>query len=74
MTDEELLEIITAEQSRRSFQRSLGRVIRENKGKAKPPAMKLEDLGLAPVICTLLRSKGLSEAALITQIRKAGLL
>jgi len=74
MTDEELLEMVTLEQTRRSFQRAIGRVIRINKGKSSPPLKTLEQLGLAPAICEMLRAKGQDESTLIRQIQKAGLL
>lgn len=74
MTSLQLEEMVRTEQTRRSFQRAVGRTLRINKNKPSPAITSLEQLGLAPEICILLRAKGLSEVTLIAQIRKAGLL
>jgi len=75
MTDEQLLLIVEKEQTRRTFQRAMGRIIRSNKDKPPSrPKLTLEQLGLAPAICEMLRAKGTDEATLIRQIQKAGLL
>ena len=79
MTIDELIPIITADQARRTIQRSLGRSLRiakddgsAAKAKRKPPT--LESLGFAPSICDQLRLTGKSEAELIKLMRLKGLL
>lgn len=74
MTDDQLLEMITREQTRRSFQRTVGRTLRMAKDHPSHPKPTLESLGLHPDIITRLRASGVKEELLIAQIRKAGLL
>ena len=74
MSPEELLSKVTQEQTRRSFQRAMGRVIRMEKDKPTKRKLTLESLGLAPEICARMRESGLSESQLISKIQKAGLL
>jgi hypothetical protein len=74
MLPEALLQMVTLEQRRRSFQRAIGRTLRAAKGKSKPKIKTLESLGLAPEIITRLRASGVKEETLIIQIQKAGLL
>ena len=75
MSPSALEEMVRTEQQRRSFQRAVGRTLRINKDHPKRSTITtLEQLGLAPSICSLLRMKGMSESSLIAQIQKAGLL
>ena len=75
MTNDELLAMVTADQQRRSIQRSLGRLHRMMKDKPSPkPKLTLEQLGLDPSLITRMRASGLSEAVLIKRIQEAGLL
>jgi len=75
MQEGDYLELITKEQNRRTFQRAMGRIIRQ--AKDKPTHTKLtclEQLGLAPEVCTKLRASGMNEQKLIRKIKEAGLL
>ena len=79
MTIDELTSIITADQARRTIQRSMGRSLRAAKddgtaAKAKRQPATLESLGFAPSICSQLRLTGKSEAELIKLMREKGLL
>lgn len=79
MTLNELTALITADQARRTIQRSLGRSLRKAKddgtaAKAKRAPATLESLGFAPSICSQLRLTGKSEAELIKLMRQKGLL
>ena len=79
MTIDELTTFITADQVRRTLQRSLGRSLRQSKtdgsaAKAKRAPPTLESLGFAPSICNQLRLTGKSEAELIKLMRQKGLL
>ena len=74
MTDKQLLEMVTTEQRRLSFQSAVGRTLRIAKDHPKRSPLTLESLGLAPEIITRLRASGADEAQLIAKIRKAGLL
>lgn len=79
MTIDELIPLITADQVRRTIQRSLGRSLRQSKDdgsatKAKRSPATLENLGFAPSICNQLRLTGKSEAELIKLMRQKGLL
>lgn len=76
MTNDELLAMVTADQQRRSIQRSLGRLHRMIKDKPphKSQLTNLEQLGLDPSLITRMRASGLSEAVLIKRIQEAGLL
>ena len=79
MSSDELTQIVTADQVRRTLQRSLGRSLRASKSdgsaareKRKPPT--LESLGFAHSICNQLRLTGKSEKELIKCMREKGLL
>lgn len=79
MTNDELTQLITADQTRRSIQRAMGRVLRQSKAdgsaaKAKRQPLTLEKLGFAPAICTQLRLSGKSESELIKLMQAKGLL
>ena len=79
MTLDELTQIITADQVRRTIQRSLGRSLRQSKtdgsaAKAKKAPATLESLGFAPSVCSQLRLTGKSEATLIKLMGEKGLL
>lgn len=72
---DDLLKFVIQEQMRRGLQRSAGRVIRAAKdSNRKPKIMTLENLGIDPSLCQRLRASGQSEMALITKVRKAGLI
>ena len=67
--------LIVKEQERRTFQRAIGRIVRSNKGKSNTTKIThLEQLGLSPIIIAKLRATTRSEAELLKQIQKAGLL
>lgn len=79
MTLNELTELVTRDQARRTIQRAMGRVLRQSKddgsaarAKRRPPT--LEQLGFAPELCERLRLSGKSEAELIRLMRDKGLL
>ena len=79
MTPDEIIALVTADQARRTVQRSMGRVLRQAKddgsaakAKRKPPT--LEGLGFTPEICTQLRLTGKTEAELIKLMQQKGLL
>lgn len=79
MTIDELVTLITADQARRTIQRSMGRSLRAAKddgsaAKAKRAPATLESLGFAPSICNQLRLTGKSEAELIRMMKEKGLL
>ena len=79
MTNDELVAMVTADQTRRTIQRAMGRVLRQSKddgtlAKAKRAPATLESLGFAPAIATQLRLTGKSEAELIKLMREKGLL
>ena len=79
MSSDELTQIITADQVRRTVQRSLGRSLRAAKddgsaAKAKKAPATLESLGFAPSVCSQLRLTGKSEATLIKLMGEKGLL
>lgn len=79
MTIDEITAIITADQVRRTIQRSMGRSLRQAKddgsaAKAKRAPATLESLGFAPSICDQLRLTGKSETELIKLMREKGLL
>ena len=79
MSIDELIPFITADQVRRTIQRSLGRSLRAAKdngsaAKAKRAPATLESLGFAPSICNQLRLTGKSETELIKLMRLKGLL
>lgn len=79
MTIDELVTLITADQARRTIQRSMGRSLRAAKddgsaAKAKRAPATLESLGFAPSICNQLRLTGKSEAELIRMMKDKGLL
>lgn len=79
MSNDELTTFITADQARRTIQRSMGRSLRQAKddgsaAKAKRAPATLESLGFAPAICSQLRLTGKSEAELIKLMREKGLL
>lgn len=75
---DDLIAIITADQARRTIQRSLGRSLRDGSAakarrqEAKAPT--LESLGFAPAICSQLRLTGASEQEIIKLMREKGLL
>lgn len=79
MTPNELIQLVTADQARRSVQRAMGRVLRQAKddgsaAKAKRQPLTLEKLGFAPQICAQLRLTGKSESELIKLMAAKGLL
>lgn len=79
MSASELTELITADQTRRTVQRAMGRVLRQSKddgtlAKAKRQPLTLEKLGFAPAICEQLRLTGKTEAELIKLMQQKGLL
>ncbi len=74
MTDDQLLEMVTLEQRRRSFQRTVGRTLRMAKDHPTRQKTTLESLGLAAPIIEKLRASGVKEEVLISRIQKAGLL
>lgn len=79
MSLEEITTLVTADQTRRTIQRAMGRVLRQAKddgtaAKAKRAPATLESLGFAPSICDQLRLTGKSEAELISLMRQKGLL
>ena len=79
MTISELTELVTADQTRRTVQRAMGRVLRQSKedgsaAKARRKPATLESLGFAPTICEQLRLTGKSESELISLMREKGLL
>ena len=79
MSPDELTTLITADQVRRTLQRSVGRSLRiaqsdGSAAKAKRAPLTLESLGFAPSICNQLRLTGKSEAELIKLMRMKGLL
>ena len=79
MTNNELVAMVTADQTRRTIQRAMGRVLRAEGSNVKAKRQKaasatLEGLGFAPAICAQLRLTGKSEAELIKLMRDKGLL
>ena len=79
MTNDELTQLVTHDQARRSIQRAMGRVLRQSKAdgsaaKAKRAPLTLDKLGFAPAICEQLRLTGKSEAELIKLMQAKGLL
>lgn len=79
MTPDELIQLVTADQTRRTIQRAMGRQLRKSQddgtaAKAKRAAPTLESLGFAPAICDQLRLTGKSEKELIKLMRDKGLL
>ncbi len=79
MTIDELHAFITADQVRRTVQRSLGRSLRQSKedgsaAKAKRAPATLESLGFHSAICNQLRLTGKSEKELISLMKQKGLL
>ena len=79
MTNNELEALVIADQTRRTVQRAMGRVLRQSKddgsaAKAKRAPATLESLGFAPAIAEQLRLTGKSEAELIKLMREKGLL
>ena len=76
---DELTALVSADQTRRSVQRAMGRVLRQSRddgsaAKAKRKPATLESLGFAPAICEQLRLTGKTEAELIKLMREKGLL
>ena len=79
MTTNELTAMVASDQTRRSVQRAMGRVLRQSKAdgsaaKAKRAPLTLEKLGFAPAICEQLRLTGKTEAELIKLMQAKGLL
>jgi hypothetical protein len=79
MTLEELTELVSADQARRTVQRAMGRVLRQSKddgsaAKSKRAPLTLEKLGFAPAICERLRISGKSEKEIIKALNEKGLL
>ena len=79
MTTNELVSMVTADQTRRSVQRAMGRVLRQSKSdgsaaRAKRAPLTLEKLGFSPIICEQLRLTGKTEAEIIKLMQAKGLL
>ena len=79
MTQDELTLLVTADQARRTIQRSLGRQLRKSKddgsaAKEKRKPQTLESIGIVHSICDQLRLTGKSEAELVRLIKAKGLL
>lgn len=81
LTEGELLALVEADRTRRTTQRTLGRVMRQTMDKpaktTKSGKVKIEQsldsLGLDPNVVAKLRAGGKSDAELISLLRKAGL-
>lgn len=79
MSHDELVLLITADQTRRTLLRAMGRSLRAantdgTTAREKRKPATLESLGFAPSICDQLRLTGKSEKVLIEMMREKGLL